>query len=299
MARVLVTGAAGFLGSAVCREAISRGDTATGLIRAGELVTPVPGVSYREMDWSSEHGIASVLSTARPDLVIHCAGATPRTGADIASAYDANVRLVWQLLAAIATTDLSPGVVIVSSAAVYAPEAPVPTAENAPLAPVSHYGWSKLLAEEAARAFAATESVRVCIARPFNMIGVGEPVGSVVSDVIAQLAANPKTDSVQVRGASSVRDFVDVQDAAGALIMLAEKGSPGKAYNVCGSEGTSVAELVTAILSTWNSSAEIVVVTPEAPSSTSIGSCNLLRSLGWRPRSNLEAVLLKLKASMT
>jgi nucleoside-diphosphate-sugar epimerase len=294
--RALVTGAAGFLGSAVCRAAIAAGHDVLGLVRAGELMRPCPGVEYRELDWAGDAAaMTAAIDSFRAEGIVHCAGATPRLAADTVALYDANVRLVWTLLAAIAAADADPGAVVVSTAGVYGPTPPVPTPEDAPLDPVSHYAWSKVLAEDAVRAFACSGGVRACVARPFNLLGVGEPSGSVVSDVAAQLEAAVPATGVRLREIASVRDYVDVDDAARALLLLAGRGVAGEAYNIASGEGVSVGELVGAILDVWGSDAKVSVADPKASGTVSIGSPAKLRALGWQPASTLGDSLVRVR----
>ncbi|MBN2839414.1 MAG: NAD(P)-dependent oxidoreductase [Coriobacteriia bacterium] len=280
MVGVLVTGAAGFLGSAVCRAAIAEGAAVTGLVRAGELSEPIEGVSYREIDWDEPDAIAQVLAEVVPKRIVHCAGATPRAEMSVSNLYEANVALVWRLLDAVQNVSPSAGVVVVSSAAVYGPAPNIPTTEDEPLNPTTHYAWSKVMAEQAARAFARAEGVRVCIARPFNLLGQGEPKGSVVSDVIEQIEAGAEV--IKVRETASVRDFLDVDDAARALLLLAERGEPGEPYNVCSGVGTSVEELVAVLREASDSEAAVRVADPDAGGTVSIGSILRLGALGWR-----------------
>lgn len=292
MPDVLVTGAAGFLGSAVCRAALAKGASVTGLVRAGELALPIEGVTYREIDWNDVAAIAEAVSEAAPERIVHCAGATPRAEMSVSDLYEANVALVWRLLELVKAEAPTAGVVVVSSAAVYGPTPTVPTAEDEPLNPVTHYAWSKVLAEQAARAFSGTDDVRVCIARPFNLLGQGEPKGSVVSDVIEQIEAG--ADVIRLREIASVRDYVDVKDAARALLLLAERGEPGEPYNVCSGVGISVAEIVREILSAWESKAMVEVVDPEAQRTTSTGDSGKLCALGWTLRSAVAASIGRL-----
>ena len=294
MTGVLVTGAAGFLGSAVCRAAALEGVSVVGLVRSGELVNPVDGVTYREIDWTNGEAILGALSEAAPERIVHCAGATPRAEMSAAELYDTNVGLVWRLLEHVTSEAPAGGVVVVSSAAVYGSAPSIPTAEDEPLDPLTHYAWSKVLAEQAARAFAATEGVRVCVARPFNLLGAGEPRGSVVSDVIQQLESGAEV--VRVRETASVRDFIDVDDAARALLLLAERGEPGQAYNVCSGMGVTVARLVDEILRAWGSSAAVEVLFPLDRGTTSVGNACRLRGLGWVPSSSVGESLERLRS---
>lgn len=297
--RVVVTGAAGFVGSAVCRAALARDDDVFGLVRPGELVRSIPGAVYSDIDWNDPDGVVAAFRRTDPDVVIHCAGAAPRIGRDISAAYDANVRLIWQLFTALRDAGISPSVTILSSAAVYGLDPPKPTTEDAPPAPATHYAWSKLIAEEAVRSFVRLEGVYAAIARPFNLIGIGEPLGSVVSDVVMQLEQDPLRGQVTVRETRSVRDYLDVDDAARALLAIADHGVPGEAYNVCGGDGTSVAEIVRAILETWGSGAAVEASRPDDEGSVSVGSCDKLRALGWERGTDLRATLAKLRESRT
>ena len=291
MSGVLVTGAAGFLGSAVCRAALAEGGPVLGLVRPGELITPIEGVEYREFDWARAGAIAGAIAEVAPDRIVHCAGATPRAQMSVSELYDANVRLVWQLLDAVKAVAPQAGVVVPSTAGVYGPAPATPTAEDGPLDPATHYAWSKVLAEQTVRAFARASGVRACVARPFNLLGEGEPAGSVVSDVVSQLREDPDIPVVRLRETVSVRDYIYVGDAVAALLMLAGRGAPGEVYNVCTGTGVSIAELVQAILDVWDSDAMIETTTPDAVGTLSIGSAAKLRALGWEPRTTLREAL--------
>lgn len=291
MSGVLVTGAAGFLGSAVCRAALAEGGPVFGLVRPGELIRPTNGVEYREFDRARRDAMAEVLAEVAPERIVHCAGATPRARMSVSELYDANVRLVWQLLDAVKSVAPHAGVVVPSTAGVYGPAPATPTSEDEPLDPVTHYAWSKVLAEQAVRAFAHADGVRACVARPFNLLGEGEPAGSVISDVVTQLRENPDIPVVRLRETVSVRDYIYVGDAVAALLMLAERGAPGEVYNVCTGTGVSIAELVQAILDVWDSDAAIQTDTPDAVGTVSIGSAAKLRALGWESRTSLREAL--------
>lgn len=263
----------------------------TGLVRPGELISSIEGVEYREFDWAHRDSIAEVLAEMEPDRIVHCAGATPRARMNVSELYDANARLVWQLLDAVKSVSPQAGVVVPSTAAVYGSTPSTPTDEDEPLIPVSHYAWSKVLAEQTVRAFAQADGVRACVARPFNLLGEGEPAGSVVSDVVTQLRDDPDLAVVQLRETVSVRDYIYVGDAVAALLMLAERGVPGEAYNVGTGIGVSMTELVQAILDVWDSSAAIETTTPDAAGTVSIGAADKLRALGWEPRTSLRESL--------
>jgi GDP-4-dehydro-6-deoxy-D-mannose reductase len=162
----------------------------------------------------------------------------------------------------------------------------VPTPETAPLRPVSHYGESKVLAEELAWTFARMSEVDVCVARLFNVIGPGEPKGSVMRAIIDQLLEAPEGGlaRVQLLEERSCRDFVDVRDVASALVTLAERGVAGEAYNVCTGETVCIRELFDVAVATSGRSATLEVTKPDLQPSVSQGACAKLRALGWEPQ---------------
>ncbi|MHB1016846.1 MAG: LegC family aminotransferase [Coriobacteriia bacterium] len=290
--RIVVTGAAGFLGSAVCRSAAAAGHEVIGLVRPGELGAIVPAAHYEVLDWSDDaRALARLLAEHHVQSVVHAAGATPRVTGEPAELYDANVRLVTTVLSAVLESGVDPTVVVVSTAGVYGPAPSVPTPEDAPLEPSSHYACSKAAMEDVARAFARLDGVQVCIARPFNLIGRGEPAGSVVSDVVRQLEAEPGVGEVLLRESVSVRDYVDVDDAAEALLLLADCGLAAETYNISSGRGVSVADLTAAILGVWESKAAVVVMDPAAAGTVSIGDASRLRALGWTPTTTLVSSL--------
>ena len=285
---VAVTGGSGFIGSAVVREALRQGCSATSLIRECEPRLELSGLRTRVVDWAEPTGLRELLAEASPDAIVHCAGSSARSSESASSIYEANVAITWRLLDAVAAACPRAQVVLLSSAAVYGPEPQVPTSETAVLDPRTHYAHSKVLAEGAARAFADVAGVRAVIARPFNVIGPGEPAGSVVERIGRQIIAADFDPEVRLREVVSVRDFVDVDDVARALLVLAAFGEAGTAYNICGGQGTSIRDLVSAGAAAWGRTARIVVEEPDASATVSLGDPALLRLLGWEPQVSLE-----------
>jgi GDP-4-dehydro-6-deoxy-D-mannose reductase len=287
--RIVVTGGAGFIGSAVVSRALEAGHAVTALIRDCEPVPTTPGLSTRVVGWDDRGGLTALLADLAPDVVVHCAGSSARAQESPAMLYDANVALVWTLLSAVAASCPACGVVLLSSAAVYGPCPSVPTAETAPLDPRTHYAHSKVLAEGVASAFFKVEGVRTVVARPFNVLGPAEPTGSVVERIAGQIAGAPgPVAQVHLREVASIRDFVDVEDVADALLVLGAHGEAGGVYNVCSGVGVSIGDLVRHAANARGLSAELQLERPDEPGSVSVGDPARLMSLGWEPRLTIE-----------
>ncbi len=298
-ATVVVTGGSGFIGSAVVREALSRGCAVTALIRECEPIMDLDGLNSRVVDWDDRIGFTEVLSEISPDVIVHCAGSSARGQEAVEAIYRANVGLVWTLLSAVTTACPTCGVVLLSSAAVYGPSPEVPTSEAAVLQPATHYGHSKVLAEGVARAFAEVEGVRAVVARPFNVLGPGEPAGSVVERIAHQVAGDPGTARVEVRlrEVSSVRDFVDVDDVARALVAIGFHGEAGTAYNICSGRGVSIRDLVECAVAVSGRESDLLVEQEDTVASVSIGRNDRLGQLGWTPRIPLEESMRRIMQS--
>jgi nucleoside-diphosphate-sugar epimerase len=295
---VAVTGGSGFIGSAVVSLAVSQGHRVASLVRECEPAPEIGSVEHHVVEWSDRSGLAATLARVAPASVIHCAGSTGRSGEDVSALYRANVQTVWDLLGAVRSVCPEVGVVLLSTAAVYGVDPEVPTAEDAPLAPATHYASSKAMAEELSRTFASVDGIRCVAARPFNVYGPGEPPGSVTSRVLEQFesASGGSRITVRLRESASVRDLIDVDDVASALLLLAERGAAGVAYNVCTGRGVSVSELVQAVAEVEDSDYCLTVDDPSAAGTVSIGRPDALTSLGWRPRHDLQGSLRRVLA---
>jgi GDP-4-dehydro-6-deoxy-D-mannose reductase len=293
---LLVSGAAGFLGRRVLRAALGAGCRVTAVIRAceRESVRELVDTPLVELDWDDEDALAELLRGATPTAIVHCAGHSGRFAGepDASELRHANVDLSSRLLEAVSRECSEARVVLLSSAAVYGVRPPIPTREDAPLLPANEYGASKLLTERVGWAYAA-RGVRTIVARPFNVIGPGEPPGSIVARLADQALAAPRggTAHVVLREAASVRDFVDVDDVARALVVLSALGVAGTAYNVCSGQGVSIAELVDRASRVWQRRVDLSLEDPDAVATVSIGDPSALAALGWRPQRALEESL--------
>lgn len=274
--RVLVTGAAGYIGSHTCRLLLADGwdvvalddfssghadglARALGLADAGQLGV-VPGRVQDE-----EALDAAFTRFGAIDAVIHLAAHK-----SVAESV-ARPLLYWRDnvggAVALAGAMLRHGcqrLVFSSTAAVYGRDAPTPVGEDAPVRPGSPYGQTKLATEQMLTAAAEAHGWRVLLLRYFNPAGA-HPSGRLGEDqtrpanlvpILLEVASG-KRPSLTVFGVdydtpdgSAVRDFLHVEDLAAAhrvgLRHIDERVTPGSAavYNVGTGRGCSVLELV-------------------------------------------------------
>ena len=312
--KILVTGAAGFVGSTLLPRLIAAGHEVIGARLPGDMPAggaPTGPVRWITLDLRDSASVASALET-RPDALIHLAA--------VASGAEArrDPGLAWEVNAA-GTARLADGfgrvreegrgdplLLLVSTAEVYG-AAPVPRLrqESDPVVPVSPYAASKAAAELAVLEASRRTGLRVIVARPFPHTGPGQTDRYAVPAFARRLADARRKKETRVRTGNlePVRDFLDVRDVVEAYLALVEKGQPGQIYNVASGEGRSLREIFARL-------AAIVGVdaTPEVDPSLA-RSADLLhlvgdptrlnRATGWTPRIPFDQTLQDLVHAQT
>jgi GDP-4-dehydro-6-deoxy-D-mannose reductase len=236
-ASVLVTGASGFIGAHLVAALAARGDAAWALSRRPGGAAA--GTRSLAGDVRDEAALAEAIRRARPDLVVHLAGA--KVGA-LDELEAVNVLGTERVVACVARERRGARVVVVGSAAEYGAvsASALPIREDAPLAPVGDYGRTKAAATALALAIGAREGVAVAVARVFNVTGPGEPESLVFGRIASAIAAaeasvyapGPAPAEVPVGPLGATRDLIDVRDVARALLAIAERAEPGTIVNV-------------------------------------------------------------------
>lgn len=214
------------------------------------------------------------------DVVVHLAAQTivATAYADPAATFEANVALAWRTAAA------APRCVFASTDQVYGPRPATPVTEDAPLAPEGPYATSKAAADLLVRTLPGA-----VVARLANVYGPGDRHATRL--VPGTLGAIREGRRPVVRGDGSARrDLLYVDDAVSALLVLAERGEEGEAYNVGTGAGSTVLEVVETALRVSGSDLEPEVLGGAPPGEGGERALDTakLRALGWEPRVGLE-----------
>jgi len=216
MARVLVTGASGFVGFHLVQALRARGYEVTCLVRKTSRVEQLEplGVRLAYGDVTEPEGLSQTVAGA--EVVFHAAGCT--AALDRREYFFVNAEGTRHVAQACAAQPRPPVLVVVSSLAAAGPSPPGrPRTEEDPPQPVSAYGKSKLDAERAARRFA--DRVPTTIVRPPFVMGQRDAKGVEVYRAVRRLGvhANP---GLAVHRFS----LIHAEDLAQALILAAERG---------------------------------------------------------------------------
>lgn len=290
MRRVLVTGGAGFIGSAVVRSLAADG---TDVIAIDDLSSGSPenlpaGSQLIQLD-ITDASVIEAIASARPDVVVHAAAqvSVVRSVADPERDYAVNVRGTENVIAGARAAGCRRLVFVSSGGAVYG-EADGAAEDTAP-APTSPYGRNKLLAE----GLVAASGVSHANARLANVYGPGQQAGLEGGVVAIFMTAAKRRATVSIYGdGSQSRDFVFVEDVVDALRALATSDQSGT-WNV----GTGVATSVHDLLATVEQVVGHAVPHEHRPARAGevirsrLSVERIAADLGWRPSTSLPAGL--------
>jgi nucleoside-diphosphate-sugar epimerase len=237
MKRVLVTGAAGFVGSHFAPYLAARGFE----VRAIDVHPPAQpqgsGVAFRLQDIREPRGLAVAL--AGIDTVINLASVHLDVHATPAQFESVNVRALEQLIELSAAAGVR-RVVQVSSVGVYGHVAHPPAAEDAPLNPENDYERTKAAGEAAARRAAARTGLDLVIVRPSWVYGVGCPR---TRKLIASLR---KRQFFFIGRGNNLRHPIHIDDFNAGLELAALAGPEisGRTFNIAGPRWMTVEQMV-------------------------------------------------------
>lgn len=249
--RVVVTGAAGFIGSRVTAllgrlgvDVVAIDNLSVGL----PLPAAAPGLVPIEADIRNRDDMAAIFARHRPQAVLHLAAVhhIPTCEAKPWLAFEVNVMGTQSVLEA-AEAHGTNDVLLASSGAVYDWTAGALVEDSAPLKPSDVYSITKLNNEYQLAGWAARKGTRGLAARLFNTIGTGDPNGHLIPDVLQQLGKGGGHATIALGNTAPRRDYIHVDDVASALVTLLgamPTAAPFEAFNVCTGRDLSVAELV-------------------------------------------------------
>lgn len=311
--KLLVTGGAGFIGSAVVRLAIARGHqvvTVDALTYAGRLenldsVADNPNHVFIRADLREPEQLAPIFAQHRPDKVLHLAAEThvDRSIDGPRAFVETNVMGTYNLLEAARAYWMAEGrpdqfrFHHISTDEVFGSlGATGAFTEDTPYAPNSPYSASKASSDHLVRAWHATFGLPVLLTNCSNNYGPYQFPEKLIPTVVLN-ALQGKPIPVYGNG-TNVRDWLYVEDHAEALLAVLDGGAPGRSYNIGGNREVSNIELVRAICSILDdlrpiegSYADLISFVTDRPGHDfryAIDASRIAGELGWQPATSLE-----------
>jgi dTDP-glucose 4,6-dehydratase len=314
--KLMITGGAGFIGSAVIRTAIARGHSvfnvdkltyAANLANLAE-VEAHPDYGFAQADICDGAAMASVLNRFEPDVVLHLAAEShvDRSIDGPASFIDTNITGTFTLLEAVRDY-LSSGKAPasfrfhhVSTDEVFGSlGATGAFTESSPYQPNSPYSASKAASDMLVRAWGETYDLPVIVSNCSNNYGPYQFPEKLIP-VVIEKARTGQPIPVYGNG-TNVRDWLYVEDHADALLQIAERGATGETYMIGGRSETSNIDLVNIMCRLFDERfperaphADLVTFVHDRPGHDqryAIDCSKLEAELGWHPKTNFATGL--------
>ena len=255
MGTIVVTGAAGFIGSHTVDRLLRAGYDVVGIdnFRSGRRENLADAFTHPEFrleegDCADQERMMAVMEQARPEAVIHLAALV--SVQESISDPNLNFRLNLEATHHVALAASRHGAkrfVFSSSAAIYGHQRHLPIKEESIGIPISPYGAAKLASEGLLHGYGGTFGMTVVCQRYFNVFGPRQDPASPYSGVISVFQQRfAKGEPVTIFGnGRQTRDFISVHDVARANVLSATGKVPHSCtHNVCTGRKTSLLDLV-------------------------------------------------------
>lgn len=302
--KILLTGGAGYIGSACLRWLVRNGHDAVAFdsMMEGNALA-VPDGRLITGDIRDRDALVDAMRKHQTEAVMHFAAlaSVPASIADPDGYWDVNVVGTKNVLDAMRAVGAN-RIVFSSTAATYSFSAAMPLTEDSPQVPETPYGTSKLAAERLIKDYARAYDMGYAILRYFNASGA-DPDGGFGESRHVEGHLIPLTLLVAVgrraklkvfggdwdtRDGSCVRDYVHTEDLAQAHELAVRNIGPGvgRVYNLGSGTGASVLEVLRACEKAVGRpiAHEVVDRRPGDPGTLIATPAKIIRELGWSPR---------------
>lgn len=243
--RIAITGAAGFIGTALRRYLHAQGHEVHALSRS-----PLndPSSVCHTVDLLCQE-INSLMKHLQPDVLIHAAGqsSVPDSVVDPGTDFRSGPPVVFQLLDALRCHCPDSVFIFLSSAALYGNPTRLPIREADAVNPISPYGYHKYQAELIVEEFAKLFKMKTASLRVFSAYGSGMKK-QLLWDVCRKAVSSAE---IPLLGTGrEARDFIHIDDICQSIeLVWQDKDLFGQPINICSGDLTSIADIASMIAS--------------------------------------------------
>jgi len=298
--KFLVTGGAGFIGSAFIRLLVkSYGASIVNLDKltyAGNLenlasVSASPNYRFVQGDICDAALVNSLIADVQPDVIVNFAAEShvDRSILSPAPVFETNLRGTFTLLEA-ARTHKTPRFLHVSTDEVYGSiPAPHDADENYPLRPSSPYSASKAGSDLFALSYFVTYRLPVIVTRASNNYGPYQFPEKLIPLMISNAIDN---QPLPIYGdGMQIRDWLYVDDHCRAISAVIDRGREGEIYNIGGSRALPNIEVVRTLLASIGRPESLMQTVKDRPGHDrryALSSEKVMRETGWKPEMPFE-----------
>ncbi len=299
--KILVTGAAGFIGSNLCLSLIQGGYQVLGVDcfsdyypasikrhNADRLSTA--GVEMKEFDLATNAFSSPLVEV---DGVVHCAGQPGISSSTPWEDYERNnILATHRLLNAVTSSKTLKSFINISSSSVYG----IFATEDEELAPkpASWYGETKLAAEQEVMGTYRNSGFPACSLRLFSVIGERERPDKLFPKLIRSIACD-ETFPLYDGSLEHRRSFTYVRDVCDAILVVLEQWSKaeGEVFNIGSDHSFSTSEAIEIVEDIMGKKVRTTTL-PSRPGDQKATHANIEKissTLDWRPRTSLRQAL--------
>jgi dTDP-glucose 4,6-dehydratase len=303
--RIIVTGGAGFIGSAFLRLILAETDwrainfdklTYAGNLENLTAVENNPRYRFVQGDITDEAAVSAVVAEEKPDAIVHFAAESHVDRSILSPEPVVRTNLIgsFTLLEAARRAAVA-RFVHVSTDEVYGSlQPPLEATEEFPLNPSSPYSSSKAGSDLLARSYFVTYRFPVVITRASNNYGPYQFPEKLIPLMISN-ALDGETLPVYGDG-MQVRDWLYVDDHCRGIFEVLRKGREGEIYNIGGNRSLPNLDVVRKVLDLTGKPESLIRYVIDRPGHDrryALSSEKLMRETGWRPVMEFEAGLAR------
>jgi UDP-glucose 4-epimerase len=300
-ARVLVTGAAGFIGSHLTRRLVAEGAEVHALSDGVSSVYPPRLVDLRGKIALHEGNIAdrtameAIAKAIRPQIVFHLAAYTHvgKSWYRVDECIQTNIQGTANLLLALEDVGFD-RFIYTGTSEIYG-DIDVPFREDAKVNPISPYAVSKYAGERFCRMYQQGLGWPIVLVRPFNVYGPAQSPDRIIPETIVRAL---RKQELRLTSGRQTREFNYVEDIADGYVLLATTpGIEGDLFNIGGGEEVTIRQVVEHIMDVLGHPIEPAFGALEhRPNEIWRMFCDSTKArerLGWAPQHDLRAGLVK------
>ena len=302
MAKILVTGAGGFIGSHLTEELIRQGEEVRAFVRYNSrdergLLEELPKDIQNQIevipgDLKDPDGVKKAVKGCHKIFHLGALIAIPYSYIHPFDFIQTNVLGTAHLLNACLEEGTLERFIHTSTSEVYGTAQYIPIDEKHPLQAQSPYAASKIGADKLAESYHLSFGLPIATVRPFNTFGPRQSLRAIIPTIISQAVHDKK---IRLGNTKPRRDFLFVKDTVRGFIQSGKcEGAVGKVVNIGTGTDISIEELVRKILGLMGKQGEVQVedrrIRPEKSEVMQLLSDTHLaqKLFQWAPRHTLE-----------
>ena len=295
-AKIIVTGGAGFIGSAFVRQAVKKGLkvlVVDKLTYAGDLARLSEAqrrYKFYKTDICDKPRIENIFKKEKPEMVIHFAAEShvDRSIEDASVFIDSNIKGTQFLLDASRKYNVQ-RFIHISTDEVYGDIKKGKFTESSPFKPSSPYAASKAAADLLVQSYIRTYKFPAIIVRASNNYGPWQYPEKLIPLAILKILSNEKIP-IYAKG-ENVREWLYVEDCARGIYNVLNKGKDGEIYNLGSNQELRNIDVIKMMLTILNRHENMIAFVKDRPGHDiryRLDSVKIFKKIGWKPKAKFK-----------